>query len=273
MDLWAGLLHNMSMHADLIFLHGRHVERCIASVDKHFEYHTLQLMTAGGVELFYDDRRVEMHGAWVWPCHPGPWIRFHEWPRGEPWEHRYMAMTGPRVAGWVAEGLWPVGAERVDDPAVVRRLAGWMDEAIAEAGRSGRWARLRATNAIERVLLDCAERRSSAAMPQRPAWLDQVLARLADLSGEEPGYAALAEQHAMSLTTLRRRFRQLTGTSPHEHRLAARITAARDLLGDSDLPIKTIAQQLGYRDVFFFTRQFSQRVGVTPAAYRRSRQG
>lgn len=271
MDSPPCLLHNTTiMLDDLTFLHGRHTPACVAAVDKRFGYHTLQLMMRGGVELFYDERRVEMRGRWVWSCHPGPRVRFHEWPRGEPWEHRYIAFTGPRVSAWESAGLWPVDAEPVED-AAAKRLARWMDEVIDQAQRPGRWARLRAVNALERVLIDRAERRNRAA-PQRPAWLDAVSARLADLDADEPDYAALARDHGMSLTTLRRRFRDLTGTSLHDHRLDCRIAAARRLLGETDLPIKLIADRLGYRDVYYFSRQFKQRAGVAPAAFRRSRQ-
>jgi AraC family transcriptional regulator of arabinose operon len=262
------------VNPDLTFLHGRHTPACIASVDKRFDYHTLQLMVQGGVELFYDDRRVEMRGGWLWTCFPGPRIRFHEWPPAQAWEHRYLAMMGPRVADWEVAGLWPHGAEPVeseDDPTASARLARWMDEAIDADNRSGRWSRLRAINALERVLLDRAERRDRAA-PSRPPWVEQVLARLGDLEAPEPDYADLAEAHGMSLSTLRRQFRIHTGSSPHDHRVDARVTAARELLGETDVPIKTIAARIGYRDIFYFTRQFKQRVGVTPAAFRRSRQ-
>ncbi len=259
------------MPTDLIFLHGSHTSQCIATVDKHFVYHTLQLMTAGSVELFYDDRRTLMEGQWMWPCCPGPRIRFHEWPRGRPWAHRYIAMSGTRVRSWQAAGLWPEQPERIEDPYAARRLAGWMDDVIADARRPGRWSRLRAINTLERILLDRAEHRASAA-PAQPAWLGRVLARLADLQSPEPDYAALAQEQGMSLSTLRRQFRRLTGLSPHDYRLEARINAAQQMLGETDLPIKAIASRLGYLDVYYFTRQFRQRTGVTPGEYRRSRQ-
>ena len=47
----------------------------------------------------------------------------------------------------------------------------------------------------------------------------------------------------------------------------------RRLLGETNDPIKHVAQQLGYRDVYFFSRQFRQFAGVPPAMYRKSRQG
>lgn len=259
------------MPADLIFLHGRHRPRCIATVDKRFDYYTLQLMSRGCVELFYDEQRTLMEGAWLWPCHPGPHIRFAEWPRGRSWEHRYIAMTGSRVHVWEADGLWPAAPERIEDPHAAIRLAGWMDDLIADARKPGRWARLRAINTLERILLERAEHRA-ASEPAQPRWLRAVLARLDDVPSAEPDYLDLARTHGMSLSTFRRQFRRLTGLSPHDYRLTARINAARTLLGETDLPIKAVADRLGYQDVFYFTRQFRQRVGATPGEYRRSRQ-
>ena len=98
--------------------------------------------------------------------------------------------------------------------------------------------------------------------------------RLRELSTDrEADYDALAEEIGMTAGTLRRRFRAATGISPHQHVLQLRIAEARQLLGESDEPIKSIAQRLGYRDVYFFSRQFRAVTGVPPAMYRRSRQG
>jgi AraC family transcriptional regulator of arabinose operon len=257
------------MADDLTFLHARHRPSCIASVDKRFDYYTLQLMTSGGIELSYDTRRYELDGAWTWPCYPGPWIRFHERPRGTAWEHRYVALSGPRVATWEADGLWPTEPQPVapDEMDVLARL---FDEVIDLSTSPGWWSRLRAVNVLERILLE----RAAATRPNPPAqpgWLSTVLDRLAQ-SGDDLDYTELARSVAMSLTTLRRRFRAATGQSLHQHRLEHRVARARQLLGTTDEPIKQIASTLGYRDVFYFTRQFTQFTGVSPALYRSSRQ-
>ena len=44
---------------------------------------------------------------------------------------------------------------------------------------------------------------------------------------------------------------------------------ARLLLAESSLSVGMIAEALGFRDVFFFSRQFRQRTGLTPTAYRK----
>jgi len=91
--------------------------------------------------------------------------------------------------------------------------------------------------------------------------------------GYQLDYTDLARSLGMGLSTLRRRFAQATGQSLHAYVLDARLAAACQWLRDTDLPIKTIASMLGYRDVYFFSRQFHEKIGVTPRAYRISRLG
>jgi AraC family transcriptional activator FtrA len=59
----------------------------------------------------------------------------------------------------------------------------------------------------------------------------------------------------------------------HDHVLQSRLASARTLLAETDLPLKAISERLGYDSVYFFARQFRQRIGVTPGLYRKSRQG
>jgi AraC-like DNA-binding protein len=71
---------------------------------------------------------------------------------------------------------------------------------------------------------------------------------------------------------MRRHFKAVTGIPLHGYILQRRLANARALLADTEIPIKAIAETLGYKDVYFFTRQFRQIVGVPPASFRRSRQ-
>jgi len=269
MDSAGVVLHNLSMATDeLTFLHCAHYSRCRATVDKRFTYHTLQFITRGGVALSYDDERYDLDGPWCFPAMPGPWVKFCSRRANSSWEHRYVAFQGARVEGWSEQG-WLLDRPQRVEAGEVKVLTETFDRLIEQARRTSRYGRLRAGNLLEEVLLRLAERRSSVAAADRPAWLERTLDALRDLD-VEPDYAALAEASAMSASTLRRRFKQATGLSPHAYRLQHRAGAARRLLGDTDEPIKVIAERLGYRDVYYFTRQFKQATGVTPGAYRRS---
>jgi AraC-like DNA-binding protein len=251
---------------DMVFLHSGHTPRCTAVVNKHFvDYCSLQLMTGGGIEFCCDEARWALRGRWLWSCCPGPLIRFHLLPGQRYWVHRYAAFRGTLVNAWIDAGLLPVMPQRPPGRDTVRRF-----DAMLELVRRGdRWGRLRASNLLECLLLELAEARGR----ESTAWLDEVRESLVRQGSFWPDYYALARETRMALSTLRRRFRQEAGVSLHRHALQRRMSAAREMLGNTALPIKTIAGRLGYRDIYFFSRQFRELIGAPPAAYRRSKQG
>jgi AraC-like DNA-binding protein len=267
MDLLIAFLCYLFIMDDLVFLHCGYIARCTATVDKFFEgYYTLQLMTAGEVELCYDDECHTLRDTAVWPAFPGPHIRFHAAPPAHWWTHRYAAFTGPRVARWVADGLWLEQPQRLRPRKKYERL---FDDLLQHAVRPSVLDRRAATAILERLLIELAQDRVERQEHSEP-WLHAVLQALeADFA---PDYEALARKHGMAVSTLRRRFLAATGNPIHTHTVQMRIVRARELLGESEMPVKAIAAELGYADEFFFARQFKQFTGVAPAAYRRSSQ-
>jgi AraC-like DNA-binding protein len=255
---------------DLTFLFGEFVPRCTHRVDKTFDdYQTLQYMAAGAVELTIGLRKQLLAGKNFWSCYPGPRISFHVARGRKAWAHRYIAFRGPLVARWIAEGLFPVPPQPAP-PDI--EFDSRFDAMLEFSRKTDRVSQLRAILGLEEMLLDLAEARARS-LEHQP-WLKTVLDRLHEFStGGEPDYESLADRLGMTASTLRRRFRTATGTTPHQYVLQCRIAEAKRLLGEEDQPIKSIAMQLGYRDVYFFSRQFRLITGVPPAMYRRSRQG
>ena len=79
---------------------------------------------------------------------------------------------------------------------------------------------------------------------------------------------ALAQDVALSPTHFRRRFRAYTGRSPVEYIRDLKMAEAQRLLREG-LPIKQIADHLGYQDVFYFMRVFKKTVGLPPGRFAR----
>ncbi len=64
-------------------------------------------------------------------------------------------------------------------------------------------------------------------------------------------------------------FKQETGRSPMSYLRDFRVRAAQLLLATTTLPLKAIAQQVGFRDEFHFSRIYKRATGHPPGATRR----
>ena len=257
--------------ADLTFLYGESVPRCRHQIDKHFVgYYTLQYMSRGAVDLAIGAKEFPLKGKWFWSAWPGPRIQFQAaWGTGY-WRHRYLAFRGPLVERWTRARLFPIEPQR---PPGGVDYGHRFDALLARSARTDKWGVLRAIHQLEGILLELAEARASAEEVSERPWLDRSIERLsAGARSGELDYARVAADVGMAESTWRRRFRNAIGLPPHEFVLHARVAEARRLLGESDLPIKQIARELGYSDVYFFSRQFRKLTGAPPALYRKSRQ-
>lgn len=104
-----------------------------------------------------------------------------------------------------------------------------------------------------------------------PAWLVPALRRIEENPGGDHGRAELAQSCHMSEDHFGRLFLQRVGSTPAQYVLERRIAAAaQDLLFTND-SIEQIADRLGFANRYHLTRAFTRRVGIPPAAYRRTR--
>ena len=97
----------------------------------------------------------------------------------------------------------------------------------------------------------------------------QAAAQIRESPGRVPTIAALARKAGYSVDHFSRVFQKVTRARPQDYVINARIERARQLLSESDLTIGMIAEALGFRDIFFFSRQFRQKTGQTPTEFRR----
>jgi transcriptional regulator GlxA family with amidase domain len=81
--------------------------------------------------------------------------------------------------------------------------------------------------------------------------------------------ADIARQLPVTRRTLDRRFAEATGHSVLEEINTCRLSQARRLLEDTDLPVKNIARQAGFSSTERMRVLFVERVGMSPTEYRR----
>lgn len=79
----------------------------------------------------------------------------------------------------------------------------------------------------------------------------------------------LAAACHVSYRTLHRRFREAAGLPPLDYLQTLRVERAKTLLEEGHLALEGVVAEVGYADVSSFCRLFAQRVGLSPAQYRR----
>ena len=69
-----------------------------------------------------------------------------------------------------------------------------------------------------------------------------------------------------------RLFKTCTGTTPKNYVISKRMQEARKLLNDTNMQIQEIASEVGYKDIYYFTKSFKKEVGASPTKYRQAKQ-
>lgn len=83
--------------------------------------------------------------------------------------------------------------------------------------------------------------------------------------------ATLAEIASSSESRFIRRFREATGRTPARYVQERRLERASELLVSTDYGIDRIAEVSGFANRYYFTRVFTQRMGLPPGRYRSER--
>ena len=83
-----------------------------------------------------------------------------------------------------------------------------------------------------------------------------------------PKMSAVAKENGLSHRQLNRRFKEVTGLTPQQFLLRARVGKARAWLRESSRSLAEIGYDLGFCDQSAFTAQFRKRMQMTPRQYR-----
>lgn len=248
----------------LQFLRAEFIPHYTGSITRIFpDYFGLQYLDGGRMNLSCNNKSLTLQGTYAWCVFPGPLFEYSPAQPEGYWSHHYVTFKGMRTEYYLAENLLPF------EPQIILpglRMAERMEQLrklINRPDRQGQWT---ATNILEGLLLDLAEARNTHV--DYPFWLPEMLQMLDKLLTKSIDYKQLSEQFNMTEHNLRRSFKTQSGVPIHTYVLLKKMSLACDLLRNSTMSIKEIANQLGYNDIYFFHRQFKQYQGIPPRQYR-----
>lgn len=164
---------------------------------------------------------------------------------------------------------WPPGAYR-DEYGIRSLLLQFFAE--AECGRSPFYQRLLLVQLLEVLSGVTAARQAISAsepLQAQDALLRKVEVYLEDFRGDRLNVEALAASLHMSYGHLSRLYKQKTGRTLIEEMNRIRLSKACELLKQPSLLIKEVAEQAGFPDIYYFSKAFKKKYGVSPLTFRK----
>jgi AraC-like DNA-binding protein len=183
---------------------------------------------------------------------------------GRPWRHTWLHGEGELLA---ACGLAPRTPLALGGPGSMERWLGRLHEEAGGPHPPDGGILCRLAECWLRDLRRCLA--PEATPPPVPAAF-QALRRYLDTHYDRKlTLPELAGRMHLSVPHFCSEFRRWFGIAPIAYVIRRRLEEAAFLLRDHNLRVGEIARQVGYGDIYYFSRLFKQRYGRSPRTYRR----
>ncbi|OXS54036.1 hypothetical protein B1A99_27770 [Cohnella sp. CIP 111063] len=264
---------------DIIFEQIGNASKCPPHSHTWFEFN---YVLSGRMQTRFRDRLVTINEGDFFLIPPGL-VHSHTYTKGNPHEGiclrwRIRRADGPENGGGAGESWydelnrlshWKPGGY-TDRYGVREILLHFIEEALT--GRSPLSLQLILLRLLETIASIAQSERHGQEEPEGPK--DQLIKKievyLEDFRGKRFNVADLAASLHMSYGHLCRVYRQRTGITLIERMNRLRLEKAAALLREPSPPlIKEVAEIAGFPDLYYFSKAFKKRFGVSPASYRK----
>lgn len=143
-------------------------------------------------------------------------------------------------------------------------------ERMLECWRSGRELdKLQVKGLLYQYIYELYHQRELSPLPaQKPDLAVQVAQFIQHNYQQQLSMDQLSQAMHYSTHYVARVFKRRYGCSPMEYLARTRIQQAKHWLTHSDLPIRDVADRVGYKDMYYFSRLFKKMNEVTPAQFK-----
>ncbi|WMT41430.1 helix-turn-helix transcriptional regulator [Paenibacillus sp. D2_2] len=183
------------------------------------------------------------------------------------WDEYYFTVSGERVDEWLQNWLHnpELVKHGVVDDALLHRME--MMLMMIDSNQPGNLDR--AAMMLELFLYELVVQVEQTQAGHRGTFTLKVIEDLARSIYVEQQPEEIADRHHISVSTLRRIVHEHSGYPLNEfiHRL--KIAEAKNLLLNTEMSVKELAEALGYQDMFYFSRVFKRVTGISPSGYRK----
>lgn len=128
---------------------------------------------------------------------------------------------------------------------------------------------------LEKMLDECGGKQEEQPEEQpeeilNPSALENIVEEIQARYNENITLTGFSEKHNISVGHLSNLLKERLGMSFSEYITAKRVQKAKELLADERLSVEKVANEVGYKDYFYFTKVFKKAVGISPSKYRKN---
>lgn len=187
----------------------------------------------------------------------------------EPWEKIFVNFSGP-----VADGL--VDAYDLSGKILYRGMTQLKEEFLQifdmmmDEELTDRYVLEQVEISVHRILRILGQQRKNE--QQQSDEMKQVRRYLDEHVGQIVTIQELTELIYRSPDYLIKHFKKEIGMTPYQYLMKKKMTVAERLLRDTMLPVKEVAERLGYEDAHYFSGLFKKEKGVSPRQFRKNMQ-
>ena len=234
-------------------------------------YH-LHAVISGKGRLWVDEVCHEIHGGQLFLTVPGVSIRY-EADEKDPWLYCWTTFEGKKAASYLADAGFTEGVYCKDCHIDVNRFLQLSQEMLAKPNLnlSSELYRLGLAYRFLSLAVESYEETHKNAGAYKDLTIDDYI--LYATRYIQSNYASVqiknvSEYIGLNRTYFTEIFKEKMYMSPQEYLMKTRLNHACELLETTDLPIRSIAANVGYDNPLTFSKIFKRRQGVSPAAYR-----
>lgn len=149
----------------------------------------------------------------------------------------------------------------------------WLEKIVAETAKTESLSNIKIRSLLGCLFTDLFRSETKSEAPSRqlsPKQREEISNYFLSRASEPINPSALARHMRLSPDYFTRLFQKTYGVPPRRWMVQERIRLAALRLIETQQNISEVAEEFGYRDLFFFSRQFKMVMGESPSQYRAS---
>lgn len=233
------------------------------------DYYSFSYIHEGEVEWKKNNGKLHyLKGPVAWFRSPEDNIIFGRQDR-KPWNHRFISFNGLRVKEFIDKKLIKIDKKqnyiKISNPHL---FAETFDSLISHLKKAEK-TDARSVHIVEGLFLMLSEQKKKKTISSLDSKINILIKKIKLNPELEWNIDLYAEEQGLSVFHFRREFTKVSGISPRQLLIKIRMQKAAELLKQAHLPVKMVADRVGYEDVFYFTKAFKNYFTLPPASFRK----